>query len=195
MQEALKCNPMNSEVNILDLVMTTKEASEKYDVADSTFRMWIKEGLFRDEDIKKSGNTWIIKKEAIEEILRKKNLFGKTFVLDGKKVYVEHLGYKGKSIQIWYENDKVKEIIENMPHKELVPQMFEVFKEDMKMNYKIVLIDSNTKDSDNWLFRKEKVWTLTLKGVLETIRKSMILKNIDTSQLDNYLKEKNIEIE
>lgn len=194
MQETLKGNSMNSEVNILDLVMTTKEASEKYDVADSTFRMWIKEGLFRDEDIKKSGNTWIIKKEAIEEILRKKNLFGKTFVLDEKKVYVEHLGYKGKNIQIWYENDKVKEIIENMPHKELVPQMFEVIKEDTKMNYKVVLIDSNTEESNNWWFRREKVWALTLKAVLETIRKSMLIKNMNTSQLDSYLKEKNIEI-
>ncbi|PLS19734.1 hypothetical protein CVD28_04805 [Bacillus sp. M6-12] len=182
------------DADILDLVLTTKEASEKYDVADCTFRTWIKDGLFRQKDIKKSGNTWLIKREAIEELLRNKNMFGKTFTVDGEKVRVEHLGYKGNTIQIWYENDHVKQILENLPNKELVPQMFEVFKEESKMNYKIVIIDNNLEESDNWFFRKEKVWALTLKGVLETIRQSMEMKQFDTSQFDSYLKELNLSI-
>jgi hypothetical protein len=183
-----------TEQNILDLVMTTKEASERFDVADCTFRTWIKDGLFRQQDIKKSGNTWLIKKEAIVEVLKKKNMFGKTFVLDGEKVHVEHLGYKAKNLHIWYENASVKETINNMPHKELVPQMFEVFKEDTKMNYKVVVIDNNIVDNDNWFFRKDKVWALTLKGVMETVRQTMKLKEMDTTQLDDYLREKNISI-
>lgn len=182
----------NASVNILDFVMTTKEASERYNIADCTFRTWISDGLFNKSDFKKSGTTWIIKKDAIEEVLKKKNLLGKTFTVDGNSVYVEHLGYKAKALQIWYENDKVKEIIEGMPHKELVPQIFQTFKEETKMNIKFVLIDSNTEESDNWLFRKEKVWALTLKGVLDTVRNSMLLKEMDTKKLDEYMKVNNL---
>lgn len=184
----------HTKTNILDLVMTTKEASERYNVADCTFRTWIKEGLFRQEDIKKSGSTWIIKQEAIEGILKEKNMLGKTFVLDGEEIHVEHLGRKGQKIQVWYKNDEVKEIIENMPHNELVLQMFEVFKEDNKLNYKNVIIDNNLESNDNWFFRKEKVWALTLKGVLQTLRQSMELKQFDSSQFDSYLKQLNISI-
>lgn len=155
---------LTANVNILDLVMTTKEASEKYDVADCTFRTWIKDGLFNTNDIKKSGSKWLIKRDAIEELLKKKNLLGKTFVVDGETVKVEYLGHKGKTFQIWYEDIKVKEIIEGMPHKELVFQTFQAFKEETKMNFKFVLIDGNIKENDNWFFRKEKVWALTLKG-------------------------------
>lgn len=184
----------NNEGNILDLVMTTKEASQRYSVADCTFRTWIKDGVFRQDEIKKSGNTWLIKREAIEIVLKKKNMLGKTFVVDGEEIHVEHLGYKGKSVHVWYENDMVKNIIENMPQKELVHQMFEVFKEDTKMSFKDVIIDGNIENSDNWFFRKEKVWALTLKGVLETLRQSMKMKEFDTAQFDSYLKNLNIAI-
>lgn len=176
-----------NETNILDLVMTTKEASEKYEVADCTFRTWIKEGHFTDSEIKKSGNTWLIKKQAIEALLKSKNMLGKTFKLDGDSVHVEHLGYKTKDLQIWFENQAVKDIIEQMPHQELVSQMFEVFKAETKMNYKNVLIYENKKESDNWFFRKDKVWALTLKGVLDTVRQSMQLKDVDTDKLDAYM--------
>lgn len=176
------------ESNILDLIMTTKEASEKYDVADCTFRTWIKEGHFNESEIKKSGNTWLIKKEAIESLLKSKNMLGKTFKLEEEVVHVEHLGYKTKNLQIWFENTAVKEIMEEMPHSELVSRMFEVFKEDTKMNYKTVLIYENKEESDNWFFRKDKVWALTLKGVLDTVRQSMQLKDMDTNKLDAYMK-------
>lgn len=180
-------NEQESGTNILDLVMTTKEASEKYEVADCTFRTWIKDGQFTDSDIKKSGNTWLIKKQAIEALLKSKNMLGKTFKLDGEHVHVEHLGYKTKDLQIWFENQSVKGIMEQMPHKELVSQMFEVFKEETKMNYKNVLIYENKEESDNWFFRKDKVWALTLKGVLDTVRQSMQLKDMDTDKLDAYM--------
>lgn len=175
--------------NILDMIMTTKEASVEYDVADCTFRTWIKDGMFSQQDIKKSGNTWLIKKEAIEKLLKKKNMLGRTFNLDGRETYVEHLGYKEKNLQIWFENDEVKNLIESMPHSELVPQMFEVFKEDTKMNYKSVLIFDNKEENDNWFFRKDKVWVLTLKGVMDTVRQTMMMKELDTNKIDCYMKE------
>lgn len=178
----------NETTNILDWVMTTKEASDKYEVADCTFRTWIKEGHFEGHEIKKSGNTWLIKKEAIERLLKSKNMLGKTFKLEGDVVHVEHLGYKAKNLQIWFENKVVKEIMEEMPHSELLPRIFEVFKEDTKMNYKSVLIYENKEESDNWFFRKDKVWALTLKGVLDTIRQSMQVKDMNTNKLDAYMK-------
>lgn len=176
-------------MNIFDMVLTTTKASEIYPVADSTLRAWIKEGQFRESDIEKSGKTWLIRKDALEELLKSKNMYGKTFVLDGQEVFVEYLAYKNKTLQIWYEDSTVKTILDKMPYNELIPQIFEGFKEETKMKYRFVIIDNNKEEGDNWFFKKEKVWAFTLKGLVETIHKSMKAKGFDTSELETYCKQ------
>ncbi|WCK57704.1 helix-turn-helix domain-containing protein (plasmid) [Aneurinibacillus sp. Ricciae_BoGa-3] len=187
MNEHTQVEKNDKEINVLDLVLTTKEASSKYDVADCTFRTWIKEGLFREEDIKKSGNTWLLKKEAIEAVLKEKNLYGKTFVLDGEKLHVDYLAHRGDKLQIWYENEAVRDVLDNLPHKELIPQMFEVFKKDNRINFQFVIIDDNFNENDNWLYKKEKVWAMTAKGVIDTVRDSLKVKGLDTVVLDAFI--------
>jgi len=53
---------------IFEKVMTFKEASEKYDVAVSTLRNRAADGRFEENDIRKSGNTWLVKKSAMDRI-------------------------------------------------------------------------------------------------------------------------------
>lgn len=179
----MRCDNVN-----LDMILTTKEASEKYPVADCTIRAWIKEGVFKPNDYRKSGNTWLIKRNALEEILKKKNMLGKEFVLDNQKVYVRHLGYKSKNIEIWYQSDKTKEVLENIPFKDFVNQMFEIYKKEKKVRFKNLIIDDNLQVNDNWLFEKEKTWAITLKGVIDTMKNTLQTHNIDTSSLDEFLK-------
>lgn len=193
-EEIMEQSTMNTpNLNVLDMVVTTKEASALYNIADCTFRTWIKDGLFQSSDIKKSGNTWLIKRDALESLLKSKNIFGKTFQLDGDEVHVEHLESKEKNLQIWYQNAKTKAILDQVPHKELIPQMFKVFKEDTKMNFKFVIIDDNVEDNDNWFFRKEKVWALTAKAIIETLHESLIKKEgFDLTEFESFRKKMNI---
>lgn len=74
-QELLKWVERNERRNmgklgqsVLKLVMTFKEASEKYDVAVSTLRHRASDERFQEEDIRKSGKTWLVTKSAMDRI-------------------------------------------------------------------------------------------------------------------------------
>ncbi|MFP4199594.1 MAG: helix-turn-helix domain-containing protein, partial [Halanaerobium sp.] len=49
-------------------VMTFKEASKKYDVAVSTLRHRASDRRFQEGDIRKSGDTWLVTKSAMDRI-------------------------------------------------------------------------------------------------------------------------------
>lgn len=79
-QELLKWVERNERRNmgelgqsVLKLVMTFKEASKKYDVAVSTLRNRAADGRFEEGDIRKSGNTWLVTKSAMDRIYRDNN--------------------------------------------------------------------------------------------------------------------------
>lgn len=58
--------------NILEEVMTLKEASEVYNKADNTLRINIKQGKFNEGiDCRKSGGTWLILKSALDREYKK----------------------------------------------------------------------------------------------------------------------------
>ncbi len=58
-------------MNIND-VMTFKEAAEKWGKKDNTLRMMVRtDKLIEGIDYRKSGNTWIITKEAMEKLYGK----------------------------------------------------------------------------------------------------------------------------
>lgn len=179
--------------DILKLVMSTKEASDKYNIADCTIRTWADQAILSKSEVKKSGNAWIVTKPGLERVLKQKGMFGKEFSLGGDDFYMKHLAHKGE-IEIWYQNDKVKELIDEMPYKSMIPQIFEIFRKEQGMNFKFMIIDDNLDKSDNWYFKKEKVWAITLRGVLETMRDVMVRQGIENYKLDIYLNEKEITI-
>lgn len=172
-------------MNILDMVMTTKEASLKYPIADCTIRSWILDGEFNAKDIKKSGQTWIVKKSALEEILSKKGLLNKEFKLEGKKFVAKYLGYKSKKVEIWFEDDHVCELVKNMPYSELLLPILEIYKKEHKLPFKSVVI-SNDDEDDNLLYKREKTWLITSKALYELLRGALIEKNMNFRELDIY---------
>lgn len=58
---------------VSEYVMTFKEASEKYDVAMSTLRHRQRDGRFGSGDTRKSGNTWLVTKSAMDRIYGKED--------------------------------------------------------------------------------------------------------------------------
>lgn len=58
--------------NCLNNVLTLQEAAALYGVASSTLRNAIRKGLFKEEEIKKSGSTWIVLKKAMDRLYGQK---------------------------------------------------------------------------------------------------------------------------
>lgn len=165
------------------MVMTTKEVSEKYPVADCTVRSWIKDGIIAKNDYRKSGNTWLIKKEALVKILKEKGMLSKQFMLGEDKIYAEHFAYKDKNLEIWYENQNVKKAFELLPYDESTFQIFSIYKKEKRLKIKNLIIKDDPHQSDNWLYEKEGVWVITLKGVIDTINDTFNLNKRDNSSL------------
>lgn len=174
--------------NILDMVITTKEASEIYPVSDSTIRFWLKNGEFSEYEYKKSGNTLIFTKEAIERILTEKGMFEKTFILEKNPHLMRYFGGKNPSLEIWYENVKTLTIINGMPNKDLLIDAFEIIGTERKTRFEYLLIDDNTDEEDNWFFQKQKVWAVTLKYALRVVRTYLEANKISTAAFDLYLR-------
>ena len=180
-------------MNILDLVLTTKEASLKYPIADCTIRGWILDGEFNKEDFKKSGNTWIIKKSSIEEILTKKGLLNKRIKLESKNYNLSHLGYKNKKIEVWFEEECTYKMFKNMPYNETILTLLDIYKKENKLPFKTVIIVNNNEKSDNSLFKKEKTWLLTSKALYQILKEALDEKKTDMPEinmceLENYFK-------
>lgn len=163
------------------MVMTTKEASEKYPVADCTVRSWIKDGIVAKNDYRKSGNTWIIKKETLVKILKEKGMLSKLFIWGKDKIYAEHFAYKDKNLEIWYENQNVKNAFELLPYDESTFQIFSIYKKEKRLKIKYLIIKDDPHQSDNWLYEKEGIWIITLKGVTDTINDAIALNRQEGS--------------
>jgi len=84
---------------ILNEVLTTKEACERYNIADCTVRSWIKEKLLTENEVRKSGNTWIVLRQALESLLREKKLYGRTFNIEGRTISADTLLFREKTLQ------------------------------------------------------------------------------------------------
>ncbi|MFF2531502.1 hypothetical protein ACFVS2_21580 [Brevibacillus sp. NPDC058079] len=175
---------MKKSVNI---VLTTKEAFNEFiGVADCAIRQWIDQKLLGD------GRTWIMDRIVFMNLLRKKKLPGKVFEIDEKEVTFEYLGLKSKALDIWYENEHVRDVLTKMPYANAVSEAFLAYKEDSGLKYKHLLITDDSEVSDNWFYRKSKTWVVTLRYVLETISKTLEAKGIETMSLEQFLKEKNM---
>lgn len=180
--------------NILNKVITTNEASSEFGIADCTIRQWIDQKLLDEGDYRKSGRTWIMKRESFLNLLRKKKMYDREFEVEGKKMTFRHLGKKGNKLEVWYENDRVKDILLNMPHASMVFEAFQAYKEDSGLGYKYVLVSDDLHEADNWLYRKSKTWVITLRSVLELILETLSAKGIDKTSLEMYVREKEFSV-
>lgn len=164
--------------DILNDIVTTSESTQIYDIADSTLRIWIAEGIIPSQMVRKSGNTWVIVREALEEVLKKKNLLTKTIDISGEKLELSCFGYKSKSYKAWYENDEVKEFLENLPSAHILPLLGEVMKDTGNINMKLLCVDNNKTEINNAFYPKEKVMLITLVALTHLVYDSLKQKGL-----------------
>jgi hypothetical protein len=176
------------KANILDMVITTNEAAAEFGIADCTIRQWIDLKLLDEGDYRKSGRTWIMERESFLNVLRKKNMYDKAFVVEGKKMIFRHLAKKERKLEMWFENDQVKTVLLNMPHASMVFDAFQSYREESGMGYKYVLIADDLDQADNWFYRKNKTWVVTVRSVLDLILDTLSATGKDTSLLEGYIK-------
>lgn len=62
------CEDMEKKNNVLNEVLTLAEAAQMWKKDTSTLRNAIRFGKFKPDEIKKSGNVWLIKKSAMERV-------------------------------------------------------------------------------------------------------------------------------
>jgi len=58
----------DGENNVLDMVMSLKEASEEWGLDDSTLRRAISSGRFRPDEYRKTGRNYIILKSGMKRV-------------------------------------------------------------------------------------------------------------------------------
>ncbi|MBP1308708.1 monoamine oxidase [Paenibacillus sp. 1182] len=173
----------------VDKVLTTKEAHEIYGVAVCTIRQWMDQKLLSEGDYRKSGGTWIMDHMAFLDLLRKKNLLEKKFEVEGKTIIFQHRGLKTRDLQLWYENDRVKTTLTEMPYANTVIEAFRTYGKDSNLKYKHVLICKDEERSDNWFYQHSKTWVVTLRFVLDIVAKVLATQAIDLTLLESYLQE------
>ncbi|WP_248928955.1 hypothetical protein [Paenibacillus hamazuiensis] len=108
-------------------------------------------------------------------------------LIDNRLISFQILGQKSKKLEIWCENERVKEILTKMPYSHFVVETFQAYKQESGLNYRYVLIADNMKESDNWYYRKGRTWIVTLKFVLELILGVLSLQKIDAEPLERFI--------
>ncbi|MFX0547900.1 helix-turn-helix domain-containing protein [Hathewaya histolytica] len=67
-----KGNVDNTQGEILEDVLTFSEAAEKYGLSNgAVLRNYVKRGLLEENEYRKSGNVWLVKKSAMERLFKK----------------------------------------------------------------------------------------------------------------------------
>lgn len=178
---------------IIDEVLTPKEAFEVYGVPESTTRQWLDNNQLEDGEYRKSGSTWLMEKNAFLRLLKRKNLYGKQFEVNDREITFEFLGSKIKGLEIWYENERCKDWLSNMPYSHLVLQAFKDYKEDSGLKYNDVLILDDMDTNGNWFYKRSKTWVLTMRSVFEIIIPTLRKQGQDPTEIEVYLKKREYE--
>ena len=163
---------------ILEEVLTTKEASEIYPVADCTIRAWILNNEFNKTEFRKSGNTWLITKKGLEDILKKKNIINS---LDEKKLLMN-----AKKIKIIFASKKTFQFILEMPYKDLLLNILEIYNKKHSLNIKTIVVSDDWQVSNNSLNTKTKIWYLSAKSMYDILLNGLVYKKVDTEELISY---------
>lgn len=115
----------------------------------------------------------------------------RVYKLNNRKITMNRLGYQDNSIQVWYENEVLHTLVENMPDIERIIQVFKGYKLMNGMDFNYLLI-TNDWDNDNWFYPDDKVWVITLRGVADTICETLELGSRDVSHIKEYFAEQGL---
>lgn len=130
--------------------------------------------------------------EGVKKVLHRIN--NRIYQINGRVCRFEHLGIRGDSIEVWYENNNVKRFIDSMPFQTSVCQIFDIYQYESKMKYKYLLITDDKVESDNWYYPDDKTWVITLKGIMDTVMKTLENGGIDIQSLKQYVQNEGMKV-
>jgi len=78
--------------------------------------------------------------------------------------------------------------MQSLPHKETIPQIFEIFRREKKMRVKYLVVTHDFKETDNWYSPADKLWVITAKALIDILRQTFQKQCVDSTSFENYLK-------
>lgn len=122
-----------------------------------------------------------------EELKRFKHLLrNRIYPINGKKRTLKYIGYESKTVEVWYDTEKVKTFIEEMPFKEAVAHIFGGYQFFSGKTVRYVLIVDDWDINDNWYYPDDKTWAITLRGVIETVSETLLNQKKEIEPLMKY---------
>lgn len=170
---------------MIEQVITLEEACKRYKVKKSLVLELLVSGELQRNEARKTGNVWLLDRNALERTLRINNKLGKSFCIEDISFVAENLGFEFDGVEIWYENNTVRDFIDNMPYSNLIPDIFRMLKQDLELDIETIVIDENLEEVENLYSKENKVWMLTLGTLVESI--------YSTSRDENSEKHKSID--
>lgn len=150
-------------------IITTKEASQKYDVSDKTLRKWLASGELETNTYRKSGDTWLIEEDSLIKKLKEKNMYKRKFLIEGEPVFVQYqicITTDGK--EIWTESEMSYKTLEKIGLVNINKSLMELI-DHLNKPIKYILIDDNNAEDLNSYYENEQILLITLKAVKDLV--------------------------
>lgn len=122
-----------------------------------------------------------------EGLKRAKHLLrNRIYKINDKTHMLKYIGFESKTVEVWYDSEKVKNFIENMPFKEAVAHIFGGYQFFSGKKVRFILIVDDWNTNDNWYYPSDKTWAITLKGAIETVIDTLQNQKRDVQPLKEY---------
>lgn len=108
------------------------------------------------------------------------------YPINGRKHTLKYIGFSSKTVEVWYDSEKVKTFVEEMPNKESIAHIFGGYQFFSGKKVRYVLIIEDWKTNDNWYYPNDKTWAITLKGAIDTVYDTLNHQKKDVRPLSDY---------
>ena len=114
------------------------------------------------------------------------------YTLNGSKRKMKVLGNTNKGMEVWYETESSKKLIEEMPFASFLHQIFQGYAIQNSMNVRFFFIIDEYEINDSWYYPDDQVWVVTLKGAIDTMSETLSNLGKEVDLLENYYEEKKL---
>lgn len=124
----------------------------------------------------------------------RENKTKKTICIEDRSIIFKFKYYQSSFLEVWCESERVLKILQELPYKNLIPEIFKAYKEESKSKFRYLLITDDEK-IDNWYWESKRTWVVTVNGVLSVVRNFLNRKNRSLYLFDQYLADHKIVLE
>jgi hypothetical protein len=127
-----------------------------------------------------------------KRLFKQETLSSKKFTVNNTELSFAFLGYASNNLEIWYETEWVKDLLTKMPNAETLQQALEFYKQLSDLNYKWVLIKEESILNENWFYKKNKTWVITVPSILQIVLDSLEKSGVNVIPMDQYLRNQGV---